>query len=76
MIRGVRPGDGEGCARAWPDAGRHYAATDPEVVRIPDADGLAEWFEEAVREPCTADTRWLVAEEDGVPAGMIEARIV
>jgi GNAT superfamily N-acetyltransferase len=77
MIRDIRPGDGEGCARAWLDAGRHYAARDPEVIQVPDADGLAEWFEEAIREPRTADTSWLVAEhpEDG-PIGMIEARIV
>jgi GNAT superfamily N-acetyltransferase len=76
MIRDIRPGDGEGCARAWLDAGRHYTALDPDVVQVPDADGLVEWFEEAIRAPRTADTRWLVAEEHDQTIGMIEAHIV
>jgi GNAT superfamily N-acetyltransferase len=76
MIRDIRPGDGDGCARAWLDAGRLYAELDPEVIQVPDADGLAEWFENAIREPRTDDERWLVAEEDGRTVGMIEARIV
>lgn len=76
MIRDIRPGDGAGCARAWLDAGRHYAALVPEVIQVPDADGLIEWFEEAIRERRDHDTRWLVAEEGHGAIGMIEARIV
>jgi GNAT superfamily N-acetyltransferase len=76
MIRDIRPGDGEGCARAWLDAGRYYAERDPEVIQVPDADGLVEWFEDAIREPRTNDGRWLVAEEDEQTIGMIEAHIV
>ena len=45
-IRDIRPGDGEGCARAWVDAGRYYSARVPEVIQVPDEDGLAEWFDD------------------------------
>jgi GNAT superfamily N-acetyltransferase len=76
MIRDIRPGDGEGCARAWLDAGRLYAGLDPDVIQVPDADGLAEWFEAAIRKPRTSEESWLVAEEDGRVAGMVEAQVV
>lgn len=74
-IRDVRPGDGGGCARVWLDAGRHYAALVPEVIRVPDADGLAAWFEDGIGEE--RDGVWLVADRpgDGV-IGMVEAAVV
>ena len=75
-IRDVRPGDGDGCARAWTDAGRYYAALVPEVIRVPEEDGLAEWFEAAVGAGRTADELWRVADvpPHGV-AGVVEAAI-
>jgi GNAT superfamily N-acetyltransferase len=76
VIRDVRPGDGDGCARAWLDAGRYYAALVPDVIQEPDADGLAEWFEQAIGEERTDDTRWLVAERDGAVIGMVEAAVL
>jgi len=45
QVRPVRPGDGPGCARAWVDAGRHYAAIDSEQFQLPTEDGLVDWFE-------------------------------
>lgn len=78
IIRDIRPGDGTGCARAWLDAGRHYAALVPDVIQVPDADGLAEWFEEAIgEEERDDDVLWQVAEDlpDGV-VGMVEASVV
>jgi GNAT superfamily N-acetyltransferase len=76
VIRDVRPGDGDGCARAWLDAGRYYAALVPDVIQEPDADGLAEWFEQAIGAERTDDTRWLVAALDGTVIGMLEAAIL
>jgi GNAT superfamily N-acetyltransferase len=74
-IRDVRPGDGEGCAGVWLDAGRYYAALVPEVIQVPDADGLAEWLEEAIGEE--RDGLWQVAEEPGAGVvGMVEATVV
>jgi GNAT superfamily N-acetyltransferase len=75
IVREIRSGDGEGCARAWRDAGRHYAAIVPDVIQEPDPEGLVEWFEEAIREPRGDDTLWLVAEDDAQVVGVIEAAI-
>ncbi|MFL6053433.1 MAG: GNAT family N-acetyltransferase [Actinoallomurus sp.] len=74
-LREIRPGDGEGCARAWRDAGRHYAAIVPGVVQEPDPEGLVEWFEEAISEARDDDTVWLVAEVNGQVVGVIEAAV-
>jgi GNAT superfamily N-acetyltransferase len=76
-IRDIRPGDGEGCARAWADAGRYYSALVPEVIQVPEEDGLADWFEAAIRTGRTADELWRVAEipPHGV-VGIIEAAIL
>jgi GNAT superfamily N-acetyltransferase len=74
-VRGIRAGDGEGCARAWADAGRYYAALVPEVIHEPDAEGLTGWFEEAIARGRDEDTLWLVAECGGEVVGMIEATV-
>lgn len=74
-VRQIRPGDGEGCARAWADAGRHYAAVVPDVIQEPDPAGLAEWFERGIAERRDEDTLWLVATADGRVVGMIEAAV-
>jgi GNAT superfamily N-acetyltransferase len=74
-VREVRPGDGEGCARAWRDAGRYYEAIVPEVLREPDADGLAEWFERAILKERGEDSLLLVAEDGGRVIGSIEAAV-
>jgi GNAT superfamily N-acetyltransferase len=73
IVRGIRPGDGDGCARAWRDAGRYYAALVPEVIHEPDAQGLVEWFERGIADERSDDTLWLVAEDDGQVVGVIEA---
>lgn len=73
-IRDIRPGDGEGCARVWLDAGRYYADLVPEVIQVPEADGLGDWFEELIGGE--RDGLWLVAEDprDGV-VGTVEATV-
>lgn len=75
IVREIRSGDGEGCARAWRDAGRHYAAIVPEVIQEPDPQGLVEWFEHAIRDERGDDTLWIVAEDDGQVVGMVEAAV-
>ena len=75
LIRDVRPGDGEGCARVWLEAGRHYAELVPEVIQVPEADGLAGWFEEAIAEE--REHLWRVADEPGAGVvGIVEAAVV
>jgi GNAT superfamily N-acetyltransferase len=75
MVRKIRRGDGEGCARAWRDAGRYYAALVPEVIKEPDTEGLVEWFERGIGGSRDDDTLWLVAEDGGQVVGFIEASV-
>lgn len=77
VIRDIRPGDGEECARMWLDAGRYYAALVPEVIQEPDTDGLVEWFEDAIGEVRPDDALWRVAEDPSHGlVGVIEASVV
>jgi GNAT superfamily N-acetyltransferase len=75
-IREIRAGDGEGCAQAWQDAGRYYASHVPDIIHKPQAEGLAEWFEQAIARPRGDDELWLAAEHDGQVIGLIEAAIL
>jgi hypothetical protein len=42
QIRPGRPGDGQGMARVWLDAGAYYADLDPAHFQLPSSEGLAE----------------------------------
>lgn len=75
LVREVRVGDGEGCARAWRDAGRYYADLVPDVIREPEAEGLVEWFERLICEERGADLLWLVAEDRGQVVGFVGAAV-
>jgi GNAT superfamily N-acetyltransferase len=72
VVRVARPGDGEGCARAWLDAARYYMEIEPDAFQIPAEDGLAEWFEELNAEP-GPDGLTLVATVAGEVAGFVTA---
>ena len=50
-IRVARGGDGEALAACWVEFGRYYAELDPLRFRVPNADGLAEWFEDRIDQP-------------------------
>jgi len=45
QIRPGRPGDGQGIARVWLDAGAYYAGLDPAHFQLPSSEGLAESFD-------------------------------
>lgn len=74
-VRAARQGDGVGCARAWVDAGRHVHDIDPAVGRVPDSDGLAEWFEGTLAEDRPENEECLVAEVDGRVVGFVSATV-
>jgi GNAT superfamily N-acetyltransferase len=71
-VRPVRPGDGPGCARAWMDAGRHYAAIDSEQFQLPVEAGLVDWFER-LHANLAADRLVLVACVQEDVAGFVSA---
>jgi GNAT superfamily N-acetyltransferase len=62
-------------ARAWADAGRHYAELDPTAFREPDGDGLVEYFARCIAEPRSEGEIVLVAEADSDVIGFISARL-
>src|SRR2546423_14241577 len=63
-IRATRAGDGGGLARSWLDAGAYYAHLNPDLFQIPQADGLAQSFEEWLLSMPSEDAYALVAEKD------------
>jgi GNAT superfamily N-acetyltransferase len=74
---GIRPlaaGDGEGCADAWLDAARFYAALDPESFQVPSEAGLADWFEQYNTAPDPNALR-LAATVEGHLAGFVVAEL-
>jgi GNAT superfamily N-acetyltransferase len=72
-VREFQPGDGDGLAQVWVDAGRYYTQLDPERFQVPDVAGLAEWMEErwTLRQGEAQFGR--VASLDGQVVGMISA---
>jgi len=75
MVRPQRPGDGERLARAWLDAGRHYADLAPETFQVPDSEGLAEFLELAPDVDGRNDILRVVAEVDGRVVGTAVGRL-
>ena len=61
-IRVARGGDGDALAACWIEFGRYYAELDPLRFRVPNADGLAEWFEDRIDQP---HGLWLVGRSRG-----------
>ena len=75
VVRPVASADAGGMARAWADAGRHYAELDPAAFREPDADGLVDYFAGLIAAPRDESELVLVAEDDGDVVGFISARL-
>jgi len=71
FLRAPRAGDGDGLARCWLDAGAYYAAANPELFQVPQADSreLEEWLLHKTSE----DTFVLVAEGDNQVIGFAVA---
>lgn len=68
-------GDGEGMARAWLDAGLHYASQDPEAFQVPKEGGLAAWLEAGALKERGVDSRFFVADLNGTAVGILWATV-
>ena len=55
-IRAARVDDADGLADAWRAFGRYYADIDPQLFRVPEAEGLPAWFDSRLREDRGDDT--------------------
>jgi GNAT superfamily N-acetyltransferase len=73
-IRPLRLGDGDGVARIWLENARYYVDLAPEDFQLPEADGLADFFEPAP-ETERDDRVFLVAEVAGEVAGYAAATL-
>jgi GNAT superfamily N-acetyltransferase len=74
-VRPLRPGDGQGLARAWIDAGRYYAALAPETFQVPDSEGLAAYLERSEAFEDRPDVLRVVAEVEGRVVGAATGRL-
>jgi GNAT superfamily N-acetyltransferase len=75
VLRPAQPGDGDDLARGWIETGEYYAGLDPQGYQVPEAEGLAAWFETLLGRPRSEERIWLVAETDGRVVGSVEARL-
>jgi GNAT superfamily N-acetyltransferase len=75
-VRPSRSGDGAGFARIWLDNARYYTKLFPGDFRLPDEDGLVEWFETALERPRDEAEIELVAAVDGTVAAFVYARLL
>lgn len=73
-VRQARAGDGAGCARVWLDSARFFTDLDPEFFQLPDADGLADWFESYLSN-VDESMEVLVAEADDEIIGAVLASL-
>jgi GNAT superfamily N-acetyltransferase len=75
LIRDVRTEDAPSLADALLEWGRDYAEMDADAFRVPDAQGLVEWFEERLGEERDDDVLWLVAERERQFVGYLQAQV-
>ncbi|HEX5937178.1 MAG TPA: GNAT family N-acetyltransferase [Actinomycetota bacterium] len=76
QIRLATPSDADDLAALWIEFGRYYAERDAAWYRVPEEEGLSDWFRDALaRDREDDDVIWLVADEGGRVVGSIQARI-
>jgi GNAT superfamily N-acetyltransferase len=76
-VRAPRAGDGPGLARMHLGTSAYHMEIAPELHRMPDEEGLIEFFERSISEDSTLpDFLALVAEIDGEVAGYLEAQLL
>jgi GNAT superfamily N-acetyltransferase len=75
IVRPRRPGDGEGLARAWLDAGRYYAELAPDTFQVPESEGLAAYLERVEGFEDRPDVLRVIAEVGGRVVGSAVGRI-
>jgi GNAT superfamily N-acetyltransferase len=74
-IRVPQTGDGDGLARTWLDGANYYVNLNPELFRMPDMDGLAQWCEDWAMTPTSENSFLRVAEHEDQVIGFISATI-
>src|SRR6266540_6011441 len=75
-IRAARSGDGPGLARIWLDNARYYVTLFPDDFRVPDEDGLVDFFETLLARPHYESELHLFAVTGGTVAAFAYARLI
>lgn len=75
QVRPPTPDDAEALARSWQEGARELLDMAPERFRMPDEDGLVEFFREDLAGSAGPDLLSLVAEVEGQIAGSLEAQL-
>lgn len=76
-LRRVRDSDADDLAEAWRDQGAVYAALDPDVFVVPQADDIGTWLVDQLASQADPDRRLvLVADVDGRALGFVVAAVV
>jgi GNAT superfamily N-acetyltransferase len=74
-IRAAHVDDATNLAEVWIQFGRYYVELDPAEFRVPEAEGLPDWFRSRLDDDRSDDSLWLVAERDLEVVGFIEAQV-
>jgi ribosomal protein S18 acetylase RimI-like enzyme len=74
-IRPATPEDTEALASSWQEGARELLDLALDRFRLPDEDGLVEFFREALETAGSDDLLSLVAEANGELAGSLEAQL-
>lgn len=76
-VRAPRPGDGPGLAQMHLGTSAYHVEIAPDVYRLPDEEGLVDFFERGIEKGSTTqDFLALVAEVGWVLAGYLEAQLL
>jgi ribosomal protein S18 acetylase RimI-like enzyme len=75
-VRRARPQDAEALAHSWLEGARELIDMAPERFRLPDSDGLVEFFRSDLERSSGPDVLSLVAELDGEVVGSLGARLL
>jgi ribosomal protein S18 acetylase RimI-like enzyme len=75
-VRRAQPGDAEALAHSWLEGARELIELAPERFRMPDAEGLVEFFRKDLERASELDVLSLVGELDGKVVGSLEARLL
>ncbi len=75
-IRPASKSDAAALATIWRDAAQHFAGVDPDAFRVPDEDGLVDWFVSLIPDPADPIEVLLVADLAGDAVGFVGAHLL
>ena len=75
ILRTAESIDAAALADAWREFGASSVDLDPAQFRVPDSEGLVEWFADRLGQDLGDDALWMVAERNEQLIAFVEAQI-